>query len=508
VQVGLYGKLPSHGDFLRRRASDDFVDAWDAWLQECVAASRDILGNDWLDVYLTSPAWRFVCAARACGPAAVMGLLVPSVDRVGRYFPLTLVAELPGHSDLLSAAIGAASFFENAERLVVDTLAADHVDFEAFDEQVSDLSDDLTLFSRPQEVALEPSAASVLNQSGEVGWHLPIESPRHLAPVFTQLLSHRLSELYEPLSLWWTEGSSDVRPSCLIAKGLPRPERFAALLDGSWAARQWRPVAAQVSSISTLLEPLVPDSKILRYRSVAASDVGCSREVNQDAFLERPETGLWVVADGLGGHSDGHVASRMVCDALADFEPSQSLDDTVAAARDRLRQVNDHLLRTSARSLLADRIGSTVVVLLVRGLDCAVLWAGDSRVYRFRDNRLLQLTRDHSAAVPAGLAGQSSSNVVTRAVGVAGALELDLYRDQVRPGDRFLLCSDGLTRMVPDDQIQAWIAHEDIDVAVEGLIRTTLEAGAPDNVTAVIAEARTRAPDAEEHPLAAPRPIV
>ena len=93
MEVGFFGKLPSHGDFLRRRASDAFVDAWDAWLRECLAASREALGERWLDVYLTSPAWRFVCAAGTCGPAPVIGLMVPSVDRVGRYFPLTLVAE-------------------------------------------------------------------------------------------------------------------------------------------------------------------------------------------------------------------------------------------------------------------------------------------------------------------------------------------------------------------------------------------------------------------------------
>ena len=104
MHVGFYGKLPSHGDFLRRRVSDGFVDAWDSWLRECLAASRTALGAKWLDVYLTSPAWRFVCAPGACGPAPVIGLLAPSVDQVGRYFPLTVVAELPEDVCLVTAA--------------------------------------------------------------------------------------------------------------------------------------------------------------------------------------------------------------------------------------------------------------------------------------------------------------------------------------------------------------------------------------------------------------------
>src|SRR4029453_5911811 len=82
VDVGLFGKLPSHGDFLRRRTSDAFVDAWDAWLRDCLTASREALGARWLDLYLTSAAWRFLCASGTCGAEPVIGLMVPSVDRV------------------------------------------------------------------------------------------------------------------------------------------------------------------------------------------------------------------------------------------------------------------------------------------------------------------------------------------------------------------------------------------------------------------------------------------
>src|SRR5690349_9150235 len=133
MQVGFYGKLPSHGDFLRRRVSDAFVDAWDAWLRECIAASRTTLGPRWLDVYLTSPAWRFACAAGACGSAPVIGVVAPSVDQVGRYFPLTLVADLPADVNLITAASSSERFLDAAERLVIETLATERVDFERFD---------------------------------------------------------------------------------------------------------------------------------------------------------------------------------------------------------------------------------------------------------------------------------------------------------------------------------------------------------------------------------------
>ena len=109
--------------------------AWDPWLQECLAATRTALGDSWLDIYLTSPAWRFGCAAGALGPSPVVGVMVPSVDRVGRYFHLALVAELPADTDLVAAATKAVTFFEAAEELAIETLAAEPVDFDGFDER-------------------------------------------------------------------------------------------------------------------------------------------------------------------------------------------------------------------------------------------------------------------------------------------------------------------------------------------------------------------------------------
>ena len=130
-------------------------------------------------------------------------------------------------------------------------------------------------------------------------------------------------------------------------------------------------------------------------------------------------------------------------------------------------------------------------MLLVRGMSCAVLWAGDSRVYRWRSGRLERLTRDHSAEnsdVP-GAREPANANAITRAVGVQPTLALDLLRDTVCAGDRFLLCSDGLTRTVSDSEIETWMDSASIDAAVQGLISATLAAGAPDNVTVLIVEA-------------------
>lgn len=487
ADVGFYGKLPSHGDFLRRRVSDAFVEVWDGWLQASVAASRAALGVRWLDIYLTSPVWRFACASGACGPSPVIGLMVPSVDRVGRYFPLALIAEMARDVSPITAALESASFFERAEQLMVDALASDTLNFDAFDASVTALRSELRDDALMPPVLLDTSAAALVNDATTDRWHIPIGSASLLGTVFHQLLSARLGALYGPLVVWWTEGSSMVEPGCLITSGLPDPDGFASFLDGSWTARRWGNVSARVDVV--LEKP--PESPPSRFRSAAATHVGRVRQVNQDAFLERSEIGLWAVADGLGGHRDGDIASRMVCDALADVNPQPSFADTIAAARQRLIQVNDQLLRERAHGPLAERSASTVVVLLARGSGGAMLWAGDSRVYRCRGGQLERLTCDHSVDDSDPATGRQISSTITRAIGIESKLLLDQEQAQVRPGDRFLLCSDGLTRIIPEAAIRDQMQRVDIRTAVDALMKAAMDAGAPDNVTVLIVEAES-----------------
>jgi len=228
--------------------------------------------------------------------------------------------------------------------------------------------------------------------------------------------------------------------------------------------------------------------------SAAATHVGNVRKVNEDSCLERPDLGLWVVADGMGGHQAGDVASRLIVDRLGALAAPRDAGNFIAEVRARLGEANRELIEEAARRGGSAVIGSTVVALLCFGAFFAALWAGDSRLYRVRDGVLQQLTRDHSQVqemVDAGLLTAEAAehhpyaNVITRAVGTSAGLELDKVTDRLAADDLFILCSDGLSKMVPDDEIAAIAARASLDELPQALVSAALANGGKDNVTVI-----------------------
>lgn len=228
--------------------------------------------------------------------------------------------------------------------------------------------------------------------------------------------------------------------------------------------------------------------------SASATDVGGKRKINEDALLARPEAGLWAVADGMGGHAAGDVASNAVIHPLTLIERNGSLADFVEAVEDALMSVNQQL-RDYARDELGGRtVGSTVVTLILSERTGVCLWAGDSRLYRVRGNQLTRLSRDHSAVqemVEAGAITQAEadrhpkSNVITRAVGGAETLLVDSAVFAPAPGDTYLLCSDGLYNEVAEDTIRRKLALPP-EEATATLVEEALRNGGRDNISLVI----------------------
>lgn len=232
----------------------------------------------------------------------------------------------------------------------------------------------------------------------------------------------------------------------------------------------------------------------LAVSAYAETHVGAVRKVNEDSILDSPEARLWVVADGVGGADAGDFASQLIVSSLSTVSAlpdAQSYQQEVSAV---LEGVNRRL-REEATAYGADRIiASTVVCLLfAEGRYCCI-WAGDSRIYRLRSDRFELVTHDHSevqSLLDAGLitADQArqhpNANVITRAVGAEDSLLLDVVGGTIQPGDAFLLCSDGLTKVVEDWEIGAILGSLPAEEAVRRLIHTALERGGPDNVSVV-----------------------
>lgn len=238
----------------------------------------------------------------------------------------------------------------------------------------------------------------------------------------------------------------------------------------------------------------------MQFRSWAASHPGAVRKYNEDTFVDRPEVGLWAVADGAGGHEAGEVASAMIKRALEDIPVGLSASEMLAQVRLRLQATHEALREEAARRGPRAMIVSTVAVLLARDGHFACLWAGDSRIYLLREGQLQQVTRDHSlvqemvdagALRPEEAEGHPRSNVITRAVGVeTEALELEKFTSRAFGGDRFLLCSDGLFKALTADQVGTLLRADAADTPADRLISAALAVHASDNVTAVAVEAR------------------
>lgn len=229
----------------------------------------------------------------------------------------------------------------------------------------------------------------------------------------------------------------------------------------------------------------------ISWNSYAVSHVGTVRKVNEDACLNRPARGLWAVADGMGGHSAGDVASRTIIDMLDELPGDGSLSTVAERLDELLRKANSRLVRM-ARDSDKHTIGSTIAVLAIRGNHALCAWAGDSRIYRWRKGQVEQITQDHAMVedmVEAGLIRRDEAeshphaNRITRAIGATEDIFIDMEIHDVGPNDRFLICSDGLYKEVSEAEVGRLLKKRG-DTA-KAAVDLALERGARDNVTVV-----------------------
>jgi type VI secretion system protein ImpM len=499
MSPGFYGKLPIVGDFISRRLPASFVRPWDAWLQDALSTSQKTLGAEWLEIYLISPVWRFALSSGVCGNNAFAGILMPSVDNVGRYFPLTLAVMIEQQTVLPRLFLEGAEWFGNLEGLALSVLE-DHFNFEDFDRELQNLVVQPIL---PHE-DLHFEADAPDGESRRPFFRTGVSELAQIRDAFIDLSGCLLGRFLPGYSLWCTSGSERVKPSVSAYIGLPQSSSFAEFIAGE--VQDMEPQKNDVSPLSETrsyrkglkAEPgAAPRIVPVKWRSHARSIVGNVRKINEDAYLDRPEIGLWAVADGMGGHKGGQAASKAIVDALNAIPETDSMEELIKNVYSCLQKVNAELLEMGQTFGQGVIVGSTVVAMVADGNRCVALWAGDSRLYRYRDGSLQQLTQDHSLVSELARKGMGQEelaegglgSVITRAVGAERNLQIDKMAWEAREKDVFLLCSDGLVREVEHAEIADILSRPDIEQSAQALVDAAMARGARDNVTVIVVHA-------------------
>jgi serine/threonine protein phosphatase PrpC len=234
-----------------------------------------------------------------------------------------------------------------------------------------------------------------------------------------------------------------------------------------------------------------------QFQAEGVTDVGLRRAANEDSILVRNEVSLWAVADGMGGHQGGKWASEQVRAALESLVLTEEFDENFRKIEQTVHAANGAI--EAAAQKAGAVMGTTVAILHCLGQRFAIFWAGDSRIYLYRQGQLLQITTDHTQVqelvdamviTPQEAKVHSSRHILSRAVGVSSNLTLDAVVDQLEPDDRFLLCSDGLTGVVSDQEIGDELKTNSPSEAAKNLLQLVLARGAPDNVTIIVVACR------------------
>lgn len=240
---------------------------------------------------------------------------------------------------------------------------------------------------------------------------------------------------------------------------------------------------------------------VFHFDFAAVTDRGRVRQQNEDSIGTFPEFGVWVVADGMGGHEAGDVASSIIVEELASLGVPISAQDQRARVLERIGRAHQRILQHSRDSGLGGA-GSTVAALLLRESELACVWAGDSRIYLMRDDDLAALTHDHSEValmVAAGTLTEAEArtaprrNVITRAIGIGQAVDPETVSGVIKDGDRLILCSDGLTEHLTDAEIAAFAGRKTgPNEVAEAMIHDVLQRGARDNVSVIVVDCALR----------------
>ncbi|WP_372574350.1 type VI secretion system-associated protein TagF [Ruegeria jejuensis] len=431
LRTGYFGKLPTQGDFVSHGLSRGMINALDDWLRQCVRESQRALGRDWLDSFLVAPAWNGLVGGGVLSPDPVMLVMIPSVDRVGRYFPLVIATPLPGHAGRLDHLIqDMSAWFEWAEARAHSVLEA------GFNR--SGLDHDLAAM----QFLFTPVTRAATNNGANQ-------------------------------SLWWTRGGAVLRTD-----GLPDPASFHQQL-----LRQ--PLSGADEPAPTPEAPATPQRVLLSAESGGAAVKAARKATLTDAVAISPDGQAMSLLSGIGHVPGLNDAVKDAAATLATIENPFSMNDLIAEAKGKLGTVNTKL---RARGLPTGRVfAASAGVLLIQGGRYALFWSGNVRAYMMRDGRFTQLTRDHvDRMIP---------TMINRALGAEMRPNVETTAGEAMAGDRFLLCSGGVHAVLSEhDMSRVLGSAATAQRAADHLAQDAIIAGAAMDAAAVTVILKARLP--------------
>ncbi len=235
--LGYYGKLPSFGDFVTKRLPVSFVEPWDAWLSRCIVDSQRMLGERWLDIYLTSPIWRFALTSGVCGDSAYLGVLLPSLDAVERCYPFAMAGALAPDVSVIDHAMAVEGWYEELEQVALTALDEDEFDESEIEERLGKLAD---------QVCTDVARPVLLTDAGEGPFVAEVPAGMDWPDAMRKSLEQVRFGDGRRLSAWWTDGSPEVPATMVLEAGLPSPRCFMSMLSGTWSGPS--PAAKEASA--------------------------------------------------------------------------------------------------------------------------------------------------------------------------------------------------------------------------------------------------------------------
>jgi type VI secretion system protein ImpM len=462
-RIGFFGKLPTHGDFVSTGIGQVLQRELDAWLQSGLRAGEETLGSGWCSVFHAMPPWRFIVERGLWGPATIAGILLPSTDRVGRSFPLVIAAQLHSFDDHPRQLYLDVAWFTAAEALAETSLARDF---------------DIGTFTAGLKRLRLPRAEK--------------------SPIAGRFAAQRP----EGSSLWWKSDTVGQQAKGFRTASAPTTADFLRLIDGVHTigrppSPQVAPLAAGYlpagadaqtalpeaamkapeTAIATAAPQAVPPAFAVAHRH--ATHPGTRLSLNADALVVSDASHLFAVADGIGEEQTAAEAARLTAATLGETGSHDGLEDNVQDIKGKLGRAHS-LLQSIASSGRREAPAASVVVLSVKDDAFAVVWAGDARCYLVRDGMMRCLTRDH---VEIGIKRR-----LTRYLGCERQLVPETHFGQLAAGDRFLLCSGSLPRVLSERAVAEVLLDAGLERAASTLVQDGLIANSRDNLSAIVVD--------------------